>query len=253
MATVGTSGYGTLLQRATKVPSHMHTGVPGNNTGILWTAVTEGTGGDSITVHIVDPGGDGTLAVSVSGNDIHVTLAYATGAVRSTATEVIAAVTAHNEASALVIASHDGVSTGAGVVPAEGPTSLANGSNTETFVSVAEVGNITGPNMTLGTVEATHQTSTSGVKEYIATVLDTGEISFPLNFLPTAVTHDQIYGLIKDVKHKILRKFQLVMTDATTTTASFSAYVTAFGQAASIDGKLTANVSLRISGPVSFA
>jgi len=253
MATASTSGYGTLLQRATKVASTGASGVVGNNNAITWTAVTEGVAGDLVNFTLTDPGGTNPLLVSVAGVAITVQLQTVGAAIVSTAAEVIAAIRASAAAFALAVTTNTSTSTGAGVMVAQGQTFLAGGSDTETYTTIAEVRSITGPNITLGTVEATHHTSASSFKEYIPTLLDLGEVTFELNFLPVNVTQDQIVGLMKDKLHKILRAFQIVFTDATTTTASFSAFVTGFGNAAPLDGKLTANLSLKPSGSISFA
>lgn len=251
---MATQGYGSLLQRGCKVASHLHTGVIGNNNAILWTAVTEGVAGDNITVHLIDPGGTSALAVSVATLvNIDVSLATNTGSITSTAAEVIAAVRAHNEASKLVVVTNDSTSTGLGVMVAAAQAPLASGSDTETFTSIAECRNITGPSMTLGTVETTHMSSTAAYREYIATVLDAGEIGMELNFLPADTTQNQIVGILKDIKSKILRHFKLILTDTAATTWTFYGYVTALSNAASVDGKLTANITIRISGQPTLA
>jgi len=106
-------------------------GVAGSNTGITITALKPTADGDSaITITIVDPATtSAALAVSVSGTDISVSLATdGTGAENSTAAQVLAAINADAEASALVVATHTGSSTGAGTMPAVTETALAGGS-----------------------------------------------------------------------------------------------------------------------------
>jgi len=118
--------------------------------------------------------------------------------------------------------------------------------------TIAEARNITGPNITLGTAEATHHTSTGAFKEYIATVLDGGEISFEINFLPVDATQSFAAGLGADMLARTFQAFSLVLTDTGAMTVTFSAYVTGFQLTAPLDGKLTANVTLKISGPVTW-
>lgn len=118
--------------------------------------------------------------------------------------------------------------------------------------TIAECRNISGPNITLGTVDATHQTSTGAVREYIATLLDSGEITFEVNFLPTDATHSFAAGLGNDMTARTFQAFSLVLTDAGLMTATFSAYVTSFALTAPLDGKLTANFTLKISGPITW-
>lgn len=121
--------------------------------------------------------------------------------------------------------------------------------------AIAECRNITGPNLTLGTVETTHMTSTGAWREYISTLLDAGEISFEINFLPAGATHDITTGLLHFmVTHRATAQtYALVLTDAALTTWSFSAFITAFNLTAPVDGKLTANVTLKVTGQPTLA
>lgn len=98
---------------------------------IVFTAATVGADGNRIRVTFVDPGtASEALSVSVSGNDITVSLATdAGGDVSSTASEVITAVNGSTEASALVAASLADNNDGSGIVNAEGWTTLAGGEN----------------------------------------------------------------------------------------------------------------------------
>lgn len=249
-----TAGYGTLLQRGTKPSATLSTGSIPGNTGIKWTAADEGTGGNSVRVAIVNPGGTNPdITISVAGNDVTINAATSAGAITSTAAQIIAAVNAHNDAMDKVSAANDGASTGAGVVTAFALTLLAGATDVVTYATIAEVRNISGPNLALGTVETTHQASTGAYREHIATLVDGGEITFELNFVVQSNTQNWVLGLIRDVRRSTLRLFQLIFTDAGTETASFSAFVTAFADAAPVDGKLTANVTVKISSSVTFA
>lgn len=109
------------------VQATLNTGVVGNNNALTWTALEPGTGGNSITVKLTDPGTTASLSVAVAGTDINVNLAYATGAITSTAAQVKAAIEASAEASALVTVAHTSTSTGAAAVVAVAKTSLASG------------------------------------------------------------------------------------------------------------------------------
>ncbi|SDK67646.1 Phage tail sheath protein [Billgrantia gudaonensis] len=97
------------------------------NSGVTYTAANTGTDGNAIRVRYLDPGStSATLAVTVSGNDITVTLATdAEGEIVSTAAEVATAVNGEADAAALVSAAEAG--SGAGVVAATGWQRLSGG------------------------------------------------------------------------------------------------------------------------------
>jgi len=89
--------------------------------GVVFTAVTGGTAGNSITITSLAASGSSPLSVSVSGTAI--TIQLSTG---DTANEVIAAVNAYPAAAALVVATP--LTTGAGTFVAAASTPLAGGS-----------------------------------------------------------------------------------------------------------------------------
>lgn len=94
-------------------------------------------GGNDIKVALVDPGAaNAPLSVSVTGADITVSLATgASGAVTSTAAQVVAAINASPAASALVVAYTYRGSTGAGVVAPAAATALSDGLSAPASVS----------------------------------------------------------------------------------------------------------------------
>lgn len=132
-------------------------------------------------------------------------------------------------------------------IPAKG-TLLMVGST-----PIAEIIGLQGPSMKLDTVDVTNHQSLSGWKECIPTLKHGGEVSFEINFIPTNATHRNIVGgLIYLFDQGILQPFTLVWPDTAGTSWAFSSYVTGFTPAAPHDGKLSAAVTLKVSGPVSF-
>ena len=119
------------------------------------------------------------------------------------------------------------------------------------FGVIAEVQDIAGPALALALDDATHHESPDAWEEFIPTVKSTGDITFPINYIPTEATHDASTGLVKWLNDKSLRDFKIVFPDATEW--PFSAFVTGFTPMAPVKGKLTANVSLKISGAPTLA
>jgi len=127
------------------------------------------------------------------------------------------------------------------------------GTPTEAFTTIAEVLDISGPGLSLGMEDGTHHSSTGGWREQIPTLLDGGQVSFDIQYDPVGATHDASTGLIKDMEDKTLRNFQLVFPDSGSTTWSFAAYVAEFEPGAPVEGKLTASVTLQLSGQPTLA
>ncbi len=127
------------------------------------------------------------------------------------------------------------------------------GSPTETFTTIAEVKDISGPALKVNTEEVTSHSSTGSYEEHVPTTISAGEVSCDLNFVPTGATHSYTSGLIKDLKNKTKRNFQLVLPDTGSTTWTFAAYVTGFETKAPVKGVLSAAVKLLITGQPTLA
>ena len=125
---------------------------------------------------------------------------------------------------------------------------IGDGGGPEVFTTIAEVMDIAGPSMSLGTHDVTNHSSTGAWKEVIPGLLEPGEVTFPIAFLPTNATHSQSAGLLKDMKNRTKRNFQVVFTNVGLTTWTFAAYVTGFETSMPVDGLFGADVTLKITG-----
>ena len=124
-----------------------------------------------------------------------------------------------------------------------------DGATVEAFTAIAELIGLSGPGLALDTVESTHTESANAAKEYIAGLLDGGEVSADLNFLPGNATHT---GLVADWQARTLRNWEVIWPDTGSTTWSFAAFVTSYEPSAPIEDRMTASVSLKLSGIPTF-
>jgi len=130
---------------------------------------------------------------------------------------------------------------------------IGDGGEPETFTTIAEVTDISGPSLSADTIDVTSHDSPGGYREFIQGLKDAGEVTFTINFIPTEATHDASTGLLKDYNDGTLRNFQLVFPDPGNTTWSFAAVVTGFEPSEPTDDKLSADVTLKISGQPTLA
>jgi predicted secreted protein len=128
-----------------------------------------------------------------------------------------------------------------------------DGAATEVFTTIAEVTNIGGPGLALDPIDVTSHGSTAGWREFIGGLLDGGEVSMTINYVPTAGTHDATTGLIADKVARTVRNFQLVFPDSGNTTWSFSALVASFEPGEPVDAQLSAEVTLKVTGQPTLA
>lgn len=127
---------------------------------------------------------------------------------------------------------------------------IGDGGSPETFATVLNVGDIEGPDLSLDTDDVTSHSS-SGWSEFAGTILNGGEVSTTVNYLPTEATHDMETGLQADMLNRVKRNFQLVYPDPGGSGYAFSALVTGFKPKAPVKGVLRADLKLKISGEVS--
>lgn len=125
---------------------------------------------------------------------------------------------------------------------------VGDGGDPENFTTIGQVRDIGGPEYTRDTVESTHHSSPSGFEEHVGTIKRGNEVTFEINLDPSDATHDATNGLKADYESGVERNFQLVRADAGTTTDSFTALVTGVSEAHPVNGKLTANITLKLTG-----
>ncbi len=130
---------------------------------------------------------------------------------------------------------------------------IGDGGGPETFTTIAEVTDLGGPKLKRDTIDVTNHSSSGKWREFLAGLKDGGTVSMKLNFIPTNATHSPTTGLLNDFDDGTLRNFKLYFTDAGPTIASFAAIVTSFEPAEPVDGALTADSELKVSGAVSWA
>jgi predicted secreted protein len=117
--------------------------------------------------------------------------------------------------------------------------------------TILEVGDITGPALKVGTMDTTSHSSTGGWREFITTIKEGGQVTFPINYDPAAATHG-IAGLLDDFIDGTLKAFTVTFTDTGGTIWDFYAYVIGFIPSMPVEGKLSATVTLLISGAVTI-
>lgn len=130
---------------------------------------------------------------------------------------------------------------------------IGDGGTPESFTTIAEVLDISGPDLSLDTEEVTSHDSPGGWEEHIGTILRSGEVTFDVNYVPTEATHDASTGLIADMVARTVRNFKLVFPDAGSTTWSFSALVTGVKPAAPVEGSLKGSITLKVTGQPALA
>jgi len=111
------------------------------------------------------------------------------------------------------------------------------------FVDIAEVINITPGEAVADRVDATHMQSPGRRREYISGLIDSGEATFELNWIPGSATDVLLRGLFTSgdtVDHRI--------TFPNGVTLVFEASIIGFSKVIPIDDRMTATITVAVSG-----
>jgi len=120
------------------------------------------------------------------------------------------------------------------------------------YSTIVEVGDIKGPAQALDTDEVTNQSSPNSYKEFIATVLDGGDVTFPCNYIPGEGTQDAVTGLLSWMQARGLQDWKIIPPGAASShTILFSAFVTKWDLGLPTVKHAELAVTLKITGPVS--
>lgn len=123
------------------------------------------------------------------------------------------------------------------------------GSPSEVFTTIAEVKDISGPSIEVGTEEVTSHDS-NGWREYIATLKDGGEVSFDINFFEDTTQGfvGGIYGAMDDMEAV---NFEIHLKSGGV--GSFAAIITGFELDNPVEGVEGSSITLQITGGISWA
>ena len=117
------------------------------------------------------------------------------------------------------------------------------------YVTIADVLDISGPSLARDALDVTSHDATEGWRDFIYGLKDAGEVTFDVLFDPTEPTHKNAQGglLFELAQGTAAQQFQITWPDGTTTW-TFNGLVTGFEPGAPVEDKLTASVTIKISG-----
>ncbi len=115
------------------------------------------------------------------------------------------------------------------------------------FTFIGEIGgDIVPPALSRNSIEVT--THNDDIDAFVAGVLRRGEVTFPINVIAGDAGHDEVTGLQDHIINNTKTGYRITFPDGDF--IIFSGYVTNFARRAPVDGALTADVTLRPTGPM---
>ncbi len=113
--------------------------------------------------------------------------------------------------------------------------------------ALAQITDISGPGASRETIDTTTLDTTGGYRTFIAGLRDSGTVSFTMNFTRDA------YELMKDdFESDDLQDYMIELPDSENTTFHFQGLVTEMPLTIPTGDKITADVTIQISGQVTI-
>ena len=129
---------------------------------------------------------------------------------------------------------------------------MGDGASPENFTTVAEITDSPAIPILGAKMEDATSHDSGGWEEFIPTLQNGGEPAFKVNWLPTGATHNETTGVLAAYMNRTKKNWKVVLPN-TVKTFSFAAYVAEFKGDANVPNKLTAEIKLKITGPVTVA
>lgn len=120
--------------------------------------------------------------------------------------------------------------------------------------AVVNVESIEGPEQTVETIDMTAHDSGSAYREIAPTFIDAGEVTLRIQWDPNNATHKNAAGGLRYLlAQRTSSTFAITYPSSPAASDVFTAYVTAFTPSAPFDDKLTADVTLTLTGAPTLA
>lgn len=115
------------------------------------------------------------------------------------------------------------------------------------WLPMAEVNSISGPGMSRETIDVTSLDSNAGYREFISGIRDAGTVSLSMNF-----TNDTYSQAKADFESDVANEYKIVVNNPTQTTLQFYGLVTELPLNIEVADKISADVTIKISGAVTL-
>ena len=135
---------------------------------------------------------------------------------------------------------------------------IGNMGSPQTFNVIANVGDLTGPTMSAAVVDVTSHSNSNPWRSKIVTLLDCGDVTLPLYFIPSSAGSDGVpatpeghngtNGLLSVFTSRQLREYSVTFPDAAATTWYFAGMISKFTMGAKVAGVLDATVTFTFTG-----
>lgn len=119
------------------------------------------------------------------------------------------------------------------------------------WTPVGAVEDVTPPSISKDTYETTHHGTSNGEKTFEGGLVDNGEASIVIQYDVSNTNHQELRARAKTA-HESAKDYRFVWADTGATVDEFSAICTGFEPSNPMDDKVTATVTFKLSGGVTY-
>lgn len=124
---------------------------------------------------------------------------------------------------------------------------IVSDSSPDLYVELAEVINITPPSADLDQIDVTHMTSPNRRREFISGLIDGGEASLEMNFVPGSPSDDRLFELL-NLPVGAVRKRSCRISYPNGVTWTFDGELIGYEPTVPVDDKMSATVTFKVTG-----
>ncbi len=128
---------------------------------------------------------------------------------------------------------------------------VAYGLTFATSGSIVGITNLDGPNVDRDMIEITNLSSTGQAKEFLAGLIDAGEVSIDVSYQPQNSTHKAILTALVAAS-QAAATYTITLTDSGASTIAQSMFVKSFKLKGAVADKLAATFTFKGTGVVTF-
>ena len=119
------------------------------------------------------------------------------------------------------------------------------------WVSIGEVTDATPPSISKDTIDTTHHQTPSGVRTFMGGLVDNGEATVEVNYDVNDTGHILLRTRAGEANDLPLL-YRFIHSDTAGTIDEFSALITGFESESPMDDKVSATITLKISGVIDY-
>jgi hypothetical protein len=124
-----------------------------------------------------------------------------------------------------------------------------SGNSPSDLISLGEIYNITPPSAVVDQIDVTHMQSPNRRREFIAGLVDGGETSFEMNYIPGSIGDTELHEILDTPVGQTRRRTARIRYP-NGVTHTFEVELQRYESAVPTDDKMSSTVTFKVTGPI---